>query len=125
MAVGADLGELRALYAPRVADLEQQFTAPIDELGRSVEHAEQELQRLRQRQLDETQQLWARYKPGYERYLHAGPEPESEPEDGDVEGADAAEPSSTDQGEASPAAEAVSDPSSHRDEPTMDDEATS
>jgi serine/threonine protein phosphatase PrpC len=79
MAVGADLVQLRSLYAPRVATLQQQFVTPVDELARSVERAEQELQRLRQRQLDETQQLWARYQPGYERYLHA-PEPEPEPE---------------------------------------------
>jgi serine/threonine protein phosphatase PrpC len=81
MAVGADLGELKALYAPRITELEQQFTTPIDELGRSVERAEQELQRVRQRQLDDTQQLWTRYKTGYERYLHAGPDTEPEVED--------------------------------------------
>jgi serine/threonine protein phosphatase PrpC len=127
MAVGADLGELKALYAPRVASLEQQFTAPIDELGRSVQRAEQELQRLRQRQLDETQQLWAQYKPGYERYLHAAPdpEPEHEPADSDLERAGAAEPSSPDAGEASPAAEAAADAAPHPDGPTTDDEAAS
>jgi len=80
MAVGADLGELKRLYAPRVAELEQQFTTPIDGLGRAVERAEQELQRLRQRQLDDTQQLWARYQPDYEHYLHAAPDPEPEEE---------------------------------------------
>ena len=71
MAVGADLKELQALYAPRVAELEEQFTVPIDELARSVQRAEQELQALRRRQVEETEQLWGRYKPGYERYLHA------------------------------------------------------
>jgi serine/threonine protein phosphatase PrpC len=76
MAVGADLDELKELYAPRAAELEQQFTVPIDELGRSVQRAEQELQRLRQRQLDETEQLWQRYKPGYEHYLHAAEDAE-------------------------------------------------
>jgi serine/threonine protein phosphatase PrpC len=82
MAVGADLDELRTRYAPRVAELEEQFTTPIDELGRAVVRAEGELQRLRQRQLDDTQALWARYQPAYERYLHPGPEPEPEPEPG-------------------------------------------
>jgi serine/threonine protein phosphatase PrpC len=129
MAVGADLPELRTLYAPRVAVLEQQFTAPIDELGRSVQRAEQELQRLRQRQLDETQQLWARYKPGYERYLHAAPEPESESEsergNGDLEGADAAERSGTSGAEASATAEAVAEGSPQPDQPATDDEAVS
>jgi serine/threonine protein phosphatase PrpC len=79
MAVGADLKELQELYAPRVAELEEQFTVPIDELSRSVQRAEQELQALRQRQLDETQQLWGRYKPGYERYLHVTAEADEDP----------------------------------------------
>jgi len=79
MAVGADLGELKELYAPRVATLEQEYTAPIDAMRQAVEQAEQELLVLRQRQLDDTQQLWTRYKNAYEHYLHA-PEPEPEPE---------------------------------------------
>ncbi|HYP45148.1 MAG TPA: protein phosphatase 2C domain-containing protein [Propionibacteriaceae bacterium] len=82
MAVGADLDELKSLYAPRVAELEQQFTRPVDELSQAVQRAEQELATLRQRQLDETQQLWTRYQPGYERYLHAAPDPEPEVSDG-------------------------------------------
>ena len=79
MAVGADLPELKGLYAPRVAALEEQFTGPIDAMSQAVREAEQQLQVLRQRQLDDTQRLWAQYKPAYERYLHA-PEPEPEPE---------------------------------------------
>jgi serine/threonine protein phosphatase PrpC len=125
MAVGADLPELKKLYRPRIAVLEQQFTAPIDELGRSVERAEQELQRLRQRQLDETQQLWASYKPGYERYLHAAA-PEPEGGDGDLVVADAAEPSSTGGGAGtSPAADPVTGTSPHPDPPTTDEKASS
>jgi len=85
MAVGADLSELKDLYATRVSTLEQQFTGPVDAMRQAVERAEQELQVLRQRQLDDTQQLWARYKTAYEHYLHAPeaepqPEPEREPE---------------------------------------------
>ncbi|MGI3784086.1 MAG: protein phosphatase 2C domain-containing protein [Janthinobacterium lividum] len=79
MAVGADHGELKELYAPRVATLEQQFTGPVDAMRQAVERAEQELQVLRQRQLDDTQRLWAAYKPSYEHHLHA-PEPEPGPE---------------------------------------------
>lgn len=70
IAVGADFDELQKLYAPRVADLAEQYTGPIDALHRSVERAEQELQQLRQRQLDDTQALWVRYKSDYEQYLH-------------------------------------------------------
>lgn len=73
LGVGADLTELKDLYGPRVADLERQFTAPIDELGRAVQRAEGELAAQRQRQTRETGQLWARYQPGYERYLHQDP----------------------------------------------------
>ena len=81
MGVGADLNELTALYAPRMAELEDQFTVPIDELGRSVQRAEQELASLRSRQLQETERLWIRYQSGYERYLHGRPHDDSpEPE---------------------------------------------
>jgi len=76
MGVGANLKELQALYAPRVAELEEQFTAPIDELSRSVQRAEQELEAQRQRQLEQTERLWAGYQPGYERYLHAPEAPD-------------------------------------------------
>lgn len=82
MSVGADLDELKTLYAPRIAELAEQFTTPIDDLGRAVARAENELQALRQRQLDDTQQLWAQYQPGYERYLHLTNEPQ--PEDPDA-----------------------------------------
>ena len=78
MAVGAGLDELQALYRPRVAQLEEHFITPIDELGRSVDHARQELERLQQRQLDETRQLWDHYKPGYEQYLHTSPDSEAD-----------------------------------------------
>ncbi len=76
MAVGADLGELQALFAPRASELQEQFTTPIDDLDRAVQRAEQELQSARQRQVDDTQQLWSRYKPGYERYFCTVTEPE-------------------------------------------------
>jgi hypothetical protein len=79
MAVGADLDELRTLYTPRVAQLHEQFTTPIDALARDIQHAEHELRLLRQRQLDETQQLWDSYQPGYEQYLHPDPEPDADP----------------------------------------------
>jgi serine/threonine protein phosphatase PrpC len=99
MAVGADLAELKALDAPRVATLEQEFTTPVDELGRAVRDAEQELERLRDRQLQETQRLWTQYKPGYERYLHAEPDPE--PEDGPPDEPEmAAQPEAATDGEA-------------------------
>jgi serine/threonine protein phosphatase PrpC len=87
MVVGADLDELRTLYAPRIAQLEEQFTTPIDELARSIQHAEDELALLRQRQLDQTQQLWLRYQPAYEQYLHPDTEQPIESEGTDLEAA--------------------------------------
>jgi serine/threonine protein phosphatase PrpC len=71
VSVGADINELRRLYQPRVKELEDQFTAPIDELSRAVTDAEHRLSAQRKRQLEETNQLWARYRQGYERYLGA------------------------------------------------------
>jgi len=79
MGVGAHLTELKDLYGPRLADLESQFTAPIDELSRAVQRAEDELEAQRQRQTQVTMELWARYKPEYERYLHGDHRSESEP----------------------------------------------
>lgn len=83
MGVGADLDELQALYAPRLAALEDQFTVPIDELGHSVQRAEQELAALRARQLQETERLWTRYQTGYERYLHERPHDDELEQHGD------------------------------------------
>ncbi len=74
IAVGADFDELKALYAPRVTDLAEQYTGPIDDLNESVQRAELELARLRQQRLDDTQKLWMRYKPGYEHHLRVGAE---------------------------------------------------
>jgi serine/threonine protein phosphatase PrpC len=69
LGVGADFAEFQTLFAPRVAELEQQFIVPLDELSSAVIEAERELQLLRRRQLDEATEAWHRYKPGYEHYL--------------------------------------------------------
>jgi hypothetical protein len=63
VSVGAGMKEIHRLYAPRLAELEDQFTAPIDDLVRSVQRAEDELIAQRQRQLEETEQLWAESRP--------------------------------------------------------------
>jgi serine/threonine protein phosphatase PrpC len=80
VSVGADLDDLQHLYAPRVGVLEERFTTPIDELGRAVARAEDELTAARQHQLEETQQLWSQYRAGYERYLRTGPPIDEEQE---------------------------------------------
>jgi serine/threonine protein phosphatase PrpC len=83
VSVGASLDDLQHMYAARVGELEEQFTTPIDELGRAVARAEDELKATQQRQLEETQQLWAHYRPRYERYMRTGL-PADEEQDRDV-----------------------------------------
>lgn len=119
MAVGADLDELQTLYLPRVTELEQQFTRPIDKLGQAVQRAEQELQMLRQRQLDDSERLWGDYKAGYERYLHAAPA-EPEPGESDEHLACAANPTRVDVVDepSAPAPQAAGDRPPAEDEPT-------
>jgi serine/threonine protein phosphatase PrpC len=73
MGVGADFKELQSLFAPRAAELEQRIVRPLDEFSIAVAQAEQELQALRQRQLEVTSEVWGSYKVGYERYLHPQP----------------------------------------------------
>jgi len=73
LGVGADFKEFQKLFAPRVAELASDFVEPIDQLTNAVARAEQELQALRSRQLDETTARWNQYKSGYERYLRPDP----------------------------------------------------
>ena len=91
LSVGADFTELQALFADRVALLEQTFTAPLDEAATAVEEAERSLEALRQREREVTADVWGRYKPGYERHLHpqpvqGAPEDEPSPEDAAADG---------------------------------------
>jgi len=84
--VGASMKEFRALFAPRLAELEEQFIGPLDNLTDAVAAAERELQELRQRQLAATAAIWSRYKADYERYLHAEPTDGDDDNDGDAFG---------------------------------------
>jgi serine/threonine protein phosphatase PrpC len=70
MGVGADFGDFKTMFAPRVDQLQRQFITPIDELAGAVARAEQELEATRQRQRDITARMWDDYKHGYERFLH-------------------------------------------------------
>jgi hypothetical protein len=76
MAVGATFPELQRLYADRVRELDKEYTGPIDEMQQAVSRAADELEALRQRQLQDSQRLWARYQPTYEQLLHDRSEPE-------------------------------------------------
>ncbi len=79
LGVGADLGELKALFAPRIATLEAEAITPLDAAVDAVREAEATLEALRGREVETTADVWRTYKPGYERFLHQSddaPEPE-------------------------------------------------
>jgi serine/threonine protein phosphatase PrpC len=74
LAVGAGFDELKALYAPRLDELDRQFTGPLDELAERVQRAEVQLDSLRREQAAATAERWHRYKPSYERHLQGDSE---------------------------------------------------
>jgi hypothetical protein len=104
-----------------VTELARDFVAPLDELSNAVTRAEQELKVLRTRQLDQTAEMWNRYKPEYERYLR--PQPLTEDEDEFVLSEDSAQTEQMPAGdeqtdpESEPASESASD-----ERPTEPDE---
>lgn len=73
LGVGADFEQFQALFAPRATELQRRFTEPLDQARQAVDQAERELEALRRQQAALTGELWGAYKPGYERYLRAGP----------------------------------------------------
>jgi len=78
LGVGAGFADLRTLFAPRVDQLEDEFIRPLDALGVAVAAAERELAEVRRQHVSKTAEIWARYRPDYERYLN--PEPELDDE---------------------------------------------
>ena len=74
MGVGTDLKGFQSLLAPRLAELERTFIAPLDGLRRRVAEAERALVEARARHEAETAALWADYQMGYERHLRPDPE---------------------------------------------------
>jgi serine/threonine protein phosphatase PrpC len=76
--VGADLSTFKTLFAPRLAELVDQYTAPLDRLVDELaqaQHALAELQLQKDRDLAER---WHRYSSVYERFLQPGIESEDE-----------------------------------------------
>ena len=69
MGVGADLEDFQSLFAPRLAELEESFIAPLDRLSLAVQEAERALDAARKRHREETSALWGRYQPDFERHL--------------------------------------------------------
>jgi serine/threonine protein phosphatase PrpC len=122
LGVGADFKEFQKLFAPRVTELARNVIAPLDELSNAVTRAEQELQALRSRQLDQTMQMWSRYKSEYERYLR--PQPLAE-EDEALPSEDFAQPESASASDQiDPVSDSATEPASvqpptEMDEPTV------
>jgi serine/threonine protein phosphatase PrpC len=69
LGVGADHDGFRERFAERCVELDERWVTPLDELDERVERAERELAELHRRQHERTAELWALYRPGYERYL--------------------------------------------------------
>jgi hypothetical protein len=78
IAVGADLDTLRALYAPRLAEVTEQYTAPLDALRDEVARVEQELGQAKARRARDLAERWRRYRGGYEQFLRDAAEPETD-----------------------------------------------
>jgi serine/threonine protein phosphatase PrpC len=81
MGVGAELAELQSLLAPRVAELEEKYIAPLDESSRAVAEAERALEAARQHHRDLAGERWSAYQPDYERHLKPAPPAEDESAD--------------------------------------------
>ena len=69
LVVGAELEVFRALMAPRLAEVEQRWLAPMNDLAGRVGALELQLRSLRSQEELQTAELWAAYKPAYERHL--------------------------------------------------------
>ena len=78
LAVGADLEQLKALFAARTDELASHYLAPLDDAMDAVAEAEAALTAARQHAEKTTNDLWQQYKPSYEQYLHEAPADDDE-----------------------------------------------
>jgi serine/threonine protein phosphatase PrpC len=74
---GGDLNGFKKLFKDRTVEVERRYIDPLDQLDGQISRAEQELAGLRGRRVEVGKQLWAVYKPSYERHL-AVPQPAGE-----------------------------------------------
>lgn len=77
LGVGADLPQLKALFAPRVDVLEAHYVRPLDDAAHALREAEATVEARRQQLEATTAEVWQRYKPGYERHLNPVAEAET------------------------------------------------
>jgi len=71
LGVGADHQQFRTLFSTRTAELERRWLAPLDASDADVQRRERELEQARTARRQQQAQLWAAYKPAYERHLTA------------------------------------------------------
>jgi len=69
LGVGANHIGFQKLFAQRTTELEQRWVTPLDELDAELRQHERKLDQLRTVRRERQAQLWATYKPGYERYF--------------------------------------------------------
>lgn len=78
VAVGATLPELQRLFAPRLAEVVEQYVAPMDRLLGEVRRATDALAALEQERAEDTRARWLRYREGYETVLQHPGEPDAD-----------------------------------------------
>jgi serine/threonine protein phosphatase PrpC len=76
IAVGADLSTLQQLFAPRLVEVREQYTEPMDDLLEEVHRAEEALEGLHRQRAADTAARWGAYRSGYELLLHQADEPD-------------------------------------------------
>ena len=72
LGIGADHATFRELFARRTTELEQRWITPLDDLDADLREHERKLDELRRARRERQAQLWAAYKPAYERFLGPG-----------------------------------------------------
>lgn len=79
--VGGDLSAMQQLLAPRLREVTEQYTTPIDALAEEVARAEAALTELQRRRSDDTARRWQRYRVGYDQALQRSDDGDAEPID--------------------------------------------
>jgi serine/threonine protein phosphatase PrpC len=83
--VGADLSTFQKLFEPRLAELAEAYTDPLDRSLDDLERAEQALIERRQQHEADVATRWHRYSEGYELLLNRDAESDDELEDARLE----------------------------------------
>jgi serine/threonine protein phosphatase PrpC len=127
MGVGSDFAGFQSLFAPRVAELEEQFITPLNALNQAVDEAERAFEAARERKRQGVGELWARYQGGYEQHLRPQPlvndDDDVDPAEGPPGGPAEDSPVEDDPGVAAPLRDAPLDESGPRPPAPVDDDS--